>query len=202
MFLRKRYNSWYQYNCNTKCLYKNIEVKNTAQWCSRVCAYRGMTLSNEMTGESSFDASFRCGSRLLRLDFHHQSFFAPIRHSKIQYILIMIQCTLFLNDIGVPLSTQTQDYSPNRRQIFHVQSKSEQDILRTIVVISVRVSVAHVQYLRHSLWWVLAMLPVQQRMKKNTISDVILMLLKQLVLPVLHGLAISSLLRQVQEEDI
>ena len=88
--------------------------------------------------------------------------------------------------------------SQQARQIFHVQSKSEQDILRTIVVISVRVSVG-VQYLRHSLWWVLAMLPVQQRMKKNTISDVILMLLKQLVLPVLHGLAISSLLRQVQE---
>ena len=36
---------------------------NTTQGCSRIYAYKGNTLSDDMTNTSPFDASFRCGSR-------------------------------------------------------------------------------------------------------------------------------------------
>jgi hypothetical protein len=42
---------------------KTTVVSDTANGCSRVFAYRGSTLSDEMTSNTAFDASFRCGSR-------------------------------------------------------------------------------------------------------------------------------------------
>jgi len=90
---------------------KNIEVKNTAQGCSRVYAYRGNTLSDEMTGDSSFDASFRCGSRLPSTGFTNP-FALRFGTQSPAYLDYDPVYTLFLNDIGVgPLSNQTQDYT-------------------------------------------------------------------------------------------
>ena len=40
-----------------------VKSDDTTQGCSRIYAYRGTTLSNNMTSTSTFDASFRCSSR-------------------------------------------------------------------------------------------------------------------------------------------
>ena len=70
-----------------------------------------MTLSNEMTGESSFDASFRCGSPLPSTGFTNP-FALRFGTQNPAYLDYDPVYTLFLNDIGVgPLSTQTQDYT-------------------------------------------------------------------------------------------
>lgn len=40
-----------------------VKSDETTQGCNRIYPYRGMTLSNNMTATSTFDASFRCSSR-------------------------------------------------------------------------------------------------------------------------------------------
>lgn len=93
---------------------KTMTVKDgDVQGCSRIYGYKGSTLSDEMLSQSSFDASFRCGSRLASVGITNPYRLAVGSQAPafLQYDAVS---TELFNTIPLgPVSTQTQNYTFN-----------------------------------------------------------------------------------------
>lgn len=91
---------------------KTTTVNTTAQGCRRIYPYTGNTLSDEMIRENSFQASFRCGSRLSVEGNINNPYMFQVQGSPIAYLQFDALISELFNGLAIgPVSTQTQNYS-------------------------------------------------------------------------------------------
>lgn len=90
----------------------NVREANTnnINGCSRIYAYKGSTLSDEMTSPAAFSASFRCGSRLPS-DTVTNPFILRLGTTAPAFLLYDTVMSEFFNGFAIgPISTQTNNY--------------------------------------------------------------------------------------------
>lgn len=87
--------------------------KDTAQGCSRLYPYKGATLSDSLSSDSSFDASFRCGSRNpISNTTETKAYRLQIGTGTPSFLLYDATFSGFLGSLSIgPVSTQTQNYN-------------------------------------------------------------------------------------------
>lgn len=92
---------------------KIMAVNSTSQGCNRIYGYRGTTLSENMSSETAFDASFRCGSRNPIIPTTDpKAFRLHVGMSEPAFLIFDPIGSDLLNGLGIgPISTQTQSYS-------------------------------------------------------------------------------------------
>ncbi len=93
---------------------KTITVRddNTVQGCSRIYGYKGNTLSDEMWGAGSFDASFRCGSRLASSATITNPYRFMLGSQTPLFLTYDTVSTDLFNSIALgPISMKTQNYT-------------------------------------------------------------------------------------------
>lgn len=92
---------------------KTMTVNATAQGCSRLYPYRGATLSDSLSSDSAFDASFRCGSRNPTTPLTEtKAYRLQIGTTDPAWLLYDQNISDLFNGLAIgPVSTQTQNYS-------------------------------------------------------------------------------------------
>ena len=92
---------------------KTMTVNDTSNGCSRLYPYRGATLSDSLTSNSAFDASFRCGSRQSAASTTDTKSYRLQIGTGIPAFLAYdrIISDIFITLAIGPVSTQTQNYN-------------------------------------------------------------------------------------------
>ena len=92
---------------------KTMTVNDTAQGCSRLYPYRGATLSDSLSSDAAFDASFRCGSRNPTTPLTEtRAYRLQIGTTDPSWLLYDQNISTLFNGLAIwPVSTQTQNYT-------------------------------------------------------------------------------------------